>query len=117
MSKFQKIGSVVGTIVAAIGQAGVVFAQSDIRVVNPTQVGGSSFSAIITIIKTVGGWMMTLAGALAVIYLIYGGIMYITGGEKGAEKAKTMIINSITGLVIVALSYLIANMVLNAIGA
>jgi len=117
MNRFQKIGSIVATAAATVGQAGIALAQSDIKVVNPTQVSGGSFSAIIGIIKTIGGWMMTLAGALAVVYLIYGGIMYITGGEKGAEKAKQMIINSIIGLVIVALSYLIANMALRAIGA
>jgi len=115
MNRFQKISSIVITAAATIGQAGIALAQ--ITVVNPKQVTGGSFQTLIDIIKTIGGWMMTLAGALAVVYLIYGGIMYITGGEKGAEKAKQMIINAITGLVIVALSYLIATVILRAIGA
>jgi hypothetical protein len=116
MNRFQKIGSAVVAAVATVGQAGIALA-ADIDVVTPKQVKVGDFSTIIAIIRKIGGWMMALAGALAVVYLIYGGIMYITGGEKGAEKAKQLIINSIIGLVIVALSWVIANMVLNVIGA
>ena len=113
MNRFQKIGIVIATAVATIGQSGTALAE--IQVVNPHQVTGGGFQTVINIITKVGGWMMSLAGALAVVYLIYGGIMYITGGEKGAEKAKQVIINAIIGLIIVALSYLIATVALNAI--
>jgi hypothetical protein len=117
MSRFQKVGSIIAAVVATIGQAGIALAQTPVPVPSVKPVTYTGLSGIITILAKVGGWLLGLAGALAVVYLIYGGIMYITGGEKGAEKAKQMIINAITGLVIVALASLIATLVLRVIGA
>lgn len=57
-----------------------------------------------------------IAGALAVIYLVYGGIVYITGGAKGADTGKQLIINAITGIAIVSLSYAIIKLVTNFLG-
>lgn len=67
---------------------------------------------LITILGNVITWIMGIAGAIAVIYLIYGGITYITGGEKGAEGGKKIIVNAIIGLAIIALSAVIANTVI-----
>ncbi|MFA5270047.1 MAG: hypothetical protein WC400_00265 [Patescibacteria group bacterium] len=113
MGKVQHAVSVAITTVATVGQAAAVFAQVKAPAVG--QVGANT--DIIRIIVKVGNWLLGLAGALAVVYLIYGGIMYITGGEKGAEKAKQMIINAVTGLVIVALASLIAQLVITTLGA
>ena len=60
-------------------------------------------------------WAATLAGAIAVAFLIYGGFIYITGGEKGAEKAKPVIVNAIIGLFIIALAFVIINTVVGAL--
>ena len=113
MRKFQQLSNVVTVGLATLTQAGVALAQ-----VQPPKIGqvppGTSLTNILIV---VGNWMLTIAGALAVVYLIYGGIMYITGGEKGAEKAKQMIINAITGLVIIALASLIATLVKKTLGA
>lgn len=71
---------------------------------------------IITLLGRIGTWLMGLAGMLAVVFLIYGGIVYITGGAKAEESAKKIIMNSIIGLIVVALSYVIANIAFQALG-
>ncbi len=49
------------------------------------------------------------AGALAVIYLLYSGILYITAGgdEAKATKARTGIVNAIIGIIIIVLAFVI----------
>ena len=111
MKKF--VSNLIATGTTLLLTAPVALAQSgpaDLLTPNVTQSGNVD---IIAIIKLVGGWMLTIAGALGVVYLIYGGIVYITGGAKGAESGKAIIINALIGLVIVALSFAIANFVLN----
>ena len=48
-----------------------------------------------------------ILGLVAVIFLIYGGIMYITAGgnPESATKARTIIINAIIGIVIILLAF------------
>ena len=112
MRKFLSVGRVVITTAAVlVGQAGLALAQ-----LNPPTIGQSSLG-FKEIIVAIGNWILTIAGALAVIYLIYGGIMYITGGEKGAEKARTVITNAIIGLVIIAIATTIVQLVKRTIGA
>lgn len=72
---------------------------------------------LLDVLAQVTTWILTFVGAIAVLYLIYGGITYITGGEKGAESGKKMITNAIIGIAIVALSIVIVRAVLTAIGA
>jgi hypothetical protein len=48
------------------------------------------------------------AGALVVIFfIVLAGYLYITGGESGKTKGKAMLLNSITGLGIILLSYVL----------
>jgi hypothetical protein len=70
------------------------------------------------LIDTVLSWVLGLAAAIAVIYLIYGGILYITAGgdAEKATKGRTALINAIIGIVIIALSYLIVTWVSDIIG-
>ncbi|GAB4141966.1 MAG: hypothetical protein Fur0024_4350 [Patescibacteria group bacterium] len=53
--------------------------------------------------------MLIVVGLLAVVYIIYGGILYITsGGDDGkAKTARKAVVNAIIGLVIVLLSFAI----------
>lgn len=63
-------------------------------------------------------WVLYLGGAIAVIYLVYGGILYITAGgdPEAATKGKTAVVNAIIGIVIIALALVLAAWVSNAIG-
>ena len=66
---------------------------------------------------TVINLLLLIAGILAVIYLIYCGILYITaGGDTGkADKGRTGIVNAIIGLVIISAAYLLVRFVGGAI--
>lgn len=77
---------------------------------------GGDINMIIAAIQNVINWMLMIAGILAVAYLVWAGIQYITGGTKGAEAAKTQIINAVTGIIIIVLSYVIVNTVINLMG-
>ena len=59
------------------------------------------------------------AGALAVIYLVYGGILYITAGgdAEKATKGRTALINAIIGVIVILLALLILAYIKDALGA
>ncbi|OGE80492.1 MAG: hypothetical protein A2660_01370 [Candidatus Doudnabacteria bacterium RIFCSPHIGHO2_01_FULL_45_18] len=60
--------------------------------------------------------LLAFAGIVAVLYLIIGGFRYITaaGNEETAEQAKKTIQNSIIGLIVILLSYVIVTVIVNA---
>lgn len=62
-------------------------------------------------------WVIGIAGVMSVIFIVYGGILYITStGDPGRVKqAKNMIIYSLIGLAIVALSATITALVSRSI--
>ena len=72
--------------------------------------GATGLTAVIT---RVVSWLMVLAGFIAVIYLIYGGLLYITaaGDAEKAKMGRTSLINAIIGIIIIALALLIVRWV------
>ena len=62
-------------------------------------------------------WVIRIAGAVSAIFLVYGGIAYITstGDAQKALKARNIILYSLIGLIIVALSMTITAFVSNII--
>lgn len=65
-----------------------------------------------TVFDSVVSWVAGIAGMIAIIYLIYGGVSYITGGAAGAENAKKIIINAIIGIIVILLAYTIVGAIL-----
>jgi len=67
------------------------------------------------LIRTVINWMLGIAFAVAVLFLIIGGFFYITaaGNEEQVEKGKGTVLNAIIGIVIIILSYVIISVVSN----
>jgi TRAP-type C4-dicarboxylate transport system permease small subunit len=63
------------------------------------------------ILLNIVSWILWLAGAFALIYLIYGGIIYITaaGNEEKTKAGKNAIVYAIIGIAIVVLSFVIVN--------
>ena len=61
--------------------------------------------------------LLVVVGILAVIYLIYGGIMYITAGgdAEKANKGRVAITNAIIGIVIIMLALAIYNFVIQGV--
>lgn len=68
-------------------------------------------------IMNIIGWVVAISGLVAVIFLIYGGILYITstGDASKVKKAKDTILYAIIGLIIVALAQIISAFVAGAI--
>jgi len=62
--------------------------------------------------------ILIIVGILAVIYLIYGGIMYVTAGgdAEKANKGRIAITNAIIGIVIIMLALAIYNFVIKGVG-
>lgn len=73
---------------------------------------GSIFIAIVNVVFYVGI-------AMTVIFLIIGGIRYITSGgsKEGAEAARGMITNAIIGFIVVLGAFAIKSILLNLLGA
>ncbi len=59
--------------------------------------------------------ILVVAAVLAVIFLIYSGILYLTaaGNEDNANKGKKGIINAIIGIIIIVLALVIMRVVAN----
>ena len=80
----------------------------------PNPIGATSLQQVINIALQVA---FGLAGLVAVIFLIIGGFRYISsqGNPEAVEGAKSTIVNSIIGLVIILASALIINYVFRAL--
>lgn len=63
--------------------------------------------------KQIINYALGIAFFVAVIYLIYGGFLYITsaGNEESAEKGKNAIVYSLIGIVVIVLSFVIVSAV------
>ncbi|MBN2854299.1 hypothetical protein JXK06_02060 [Patescibacteria group bacterium] len=61
------------------------------------------------------GLVLSFIGVLFLILIIYGGISWMTAGgnEQNVEKAKTIIINAVIGLLIVIFAYTITSFIGN----
>ncbi len=61
--------------------------------------------------------MLFIAGALAVFFVIIGGYQYITaaGNEEQSEKGKKTLINAVIGIIVIVLSFVIINVVVNTV--
>lgn len=69
------------------------------------------------VVQRVISAVLAIVGLLAAVYLIYGGVLYLTsGGEpKAADKAKHVILSAIIGVIIVFVSWALVNYVMSAL--
>lgn len=80
--------------------------------------GGSGGSNVAKTIQNIVVFFIILAVIIALIYLLYGGIKWITsGGQKDqVEAARNHIVAAIIGLIVVFLAIFIVSIVLAAFG-
>lgn len=92
-----------------------VFAASSITIDQPPNV---KINEIGQLISAVVGLLLIVAALLAFLYLILGGIKWITaGGDKaGMEEARNKITHAIVGLIIVGAAWAIMILVQNFLG-
>jgi len=69
------------------------------------------------IINRLINFILIVAGILAVVYLIYGGIIYVTAGgdAEKAGKGRVAITNAIIGIVIIAAALVIYRLVVGGL--
>ena len=62
----------------------------------------SSGTELINLINTIGNWVFAGALAIAAVFLIVAGFMFVTGGgsPEQVNKARTMLINALIGVAI-----------------
>lgn len=79
--------------------------------------GGSEASALPELVTNTINIMLYVAGVIAVIIIVIGGLRFATseGDPAAANKAKNAIIYALVGLVLAILAYAIVNFVLNGI--
>lgn len=72
-----------------------------------------SEGSVASIFRLIINWALAIAFIAAVVMLIYGGFLYITsaGNADNAKKGQTTIVNSLIGIVIIVLSYIIVQIV------
>lgn len=101
-----------GTITIKASAAPLVSASISIPVLpagatGGTGVGGLTTASLSEIIGRMIDWLLSVAAGLAVLFMIIGGVYYVTaaGNDAQIETAKKMIAYSIIGLVFVIVSY------------
>lgn len=99
--------------------AGVAYAQTPTPAPDIPVKQGGTLGDIVSFIQTVGGWLVFAAGALAVVFLVIGGIQYMAsaGNAEKAAAAKKTIIYSLIGVAVIALSYFLISVVLDLLNA
>ena len=82
-----------------------------------TPFSGTSSGSLIGSITNIVNAMLTLAAVIAAIFVIIGGVRYITaqGDEDAVAAAKNTVIYAIIGVVVIALSAVIVNFIIAAI--
>lgn len=70
-----------------------------------------------TVIGNIIGVVLGFVGVILLAYLIYAGFLWMTAGgdTDKVKKARQMIFNSIAGLIIITISYAIADFVIEQI--
>lgn len=84
---------------------------------NPAGTGLPGDDRLSTFILKIINIALAIAGLVAVLFLIIGGFRYITaaGNEEAGESAKKIITNSIIGIVVIILSFVIVRVISNAL--
>ncbi len=79
------------------------------------EVGGSEASGLPATIKNTINILLYVAGVIAVIIIVIGGIRFVTseGDANSANKAKNSVVFAAVGLVLAVIAYAIVNLVLS----
>lgn len=69
------------------------------------------------VFQTVSNTLIFLVGAVAVIFLIIGGLRYVisNGDAKNVEAAKNTILYAIVGIVVAVISFAVVSFVINSL--
>ncbi len=70
------------------------------------------------IINSMINWLLGISTGLAVLFLVYGGVQYVTaaGDDSQTGDAKKIITYAILGLIVIGMSFVIVKAVSSVIG-
>ena len=92
----------------------VVLAQADPPTIGEITLPTSKFDLTGTegLVTGIINWLLGLTGVVAIVAVVYSGIMYMTAGgdTTKAEAARKNLTWAITGIVIIVLSFVIVNL-------
>jgi hypothetical protein len=80
-------------------------------------VGSAANASLPDVVGRVINVLLGFIGILLLIYILYAGFLWMTAGgeDKKVEQAKTMLKNSIIGLLIIIAAFAITNFVLGSL--
>jgi hypothetical protein len=117
LNKIQKAAAATAGVAASLLTTAVAYAKdtSAIGTVTPGTGWADNIGVLITSVLTI---VMVVAILLVLLYLIMGGIEWITsGGDKGkTEGARNKITSAIIGIIILAASYALVQLVAYVLG-
>jgi len=105
-----------GIVVTPLAMDAPVFANAKSEVTNGiSSVNDGNSTDLPSFITNIVNILLFLAGAIAVIVIIIGGIRYVmSSGDAGqVQSAKNTILYAVVGLVVVIMAYAIVNFVIN----
>lgn len=116
MKRILTTSSVVPALLIASVQH--AFADVPVNIVAPDKSVLPSNTGIGQVVSVLIAFLVVVAVLAALLYIVLGAIQWITsGGDKTkVEAARNHIIAAIVGLVIIALSFVILNIVTNLLG-
>ncbi len=93
----------------------VALAQGGLVGVTPFQ--GTAQSDLVTAVIRIVNYALILAALAAAVFIVYGGVKYITSAtdEEAAESAKSIILYAVLGLIVIGLAAAIVNFVVTGI--
>lgn len=103
MKKF--VNRVTVTALSLLPASVMAYTAPDVKIKDPDS------PDIKTILNDIIGWVLLLVGGIAVLFLVWGGIQYVTsaGNKDKAEQAKKTITYAVVGLIIIVLAEVIVN--------
>jgi hypothetical protein len=77
----------------------------------PVEIKDPNSTDVKMILNSVIEWILVLVGGIAVLFLVWGGIQYVTsaGNKDKAELAKKTITYAVIGIIIIVLAEVIVN--------
>ncbi|HBC40137.1 TPA: hypothetical protein DCZ85_02825 [Candidatus Uhrbacteria bacterium] len=108
----KKTKTVFATIITLIIPF-IALAQDAVEIINPLGI-----SDVRLIIARVIQGALSVSGTLALLMLVYGGILWLTdmGTGKQIQKGKDILIWSTLGIILIASAYVVTTAIFNAIG-
>ncbi len=82
---------------------------------NKVKTGGSNSSSVTSLLRVVTNTLLFVAGAVAVVMIVLGGLKYITsnGNADQIKSAKNTIMYAVIGLVVAIAAYAIVGFVID----